>query len=183
MCAKTTVCSPPLKRFRMQAKIQAAFAESETMQSTIRRPWTALLLAAAICMAPLLPTVAAAGEEAAPPPDPTTSLEGSWLAEDLFGGGVIDNLRTVLEIGPDGQVSGNGGCNAIAGRAEIDGTMLRFSDIVSTQKLCVPAAMDQERKFFDALEAARGWSVDAARGKLLLQDRDGEQVAVFSRDG
>ena len=35
-----------------------------------------------------------------------TSPAGRWLAEDISGGGVIDNLQTVLEIAADGTVAG-----------------------------------------------------------------------------
>jgi len=36
---------------------------------------------------------------------------GSWLAEDIGGGGAIDRLQTTLEITADGKAFGSGGCN------------------------------------------------------------------------
>lgn len=111
-----------------------------------------------------------------------TSIHGSWLAEDLMGGGVIDRLRTVVEIDVDGRVSGSSGCNAIGGMAEITADTVRFDNLVSTQKMCVPAAMDQERKFFDVLAAARAWQVDVERQKLTLLDGTGSRIAIFARD-
>ena len=53
---------------------------------------------------------------------------GKWLAEDIRGGGgVIDNARTMIEITPDGRVSGSGGCNRVGGGAMVKGNDLRFS--------------------------------------------------------
>jgi putative lipoprotein len=44
---------------------------------------------------------------------------GRWLAENIRGGGVIDRLQTILEVGADGAVSGTGGCSVLRGRVII----------------------------------------------------------------
>lgn len=118
----------------------------------------------------------------APAPAPAQQgLAGRWLAEDIGGGGVIDRLQTVLEIAPDGQVSGSGGCNRIGGRASIRGQSISFGRLVSTNMACVPAAMNQEHKFLTTLETVRRWRIDAARGKLILIGRNGRPVMVLAR--
>jgi len=106
---------------------------------------------------------------------------GRWLAEDIRGGGVIDYLQTVLVIAPDGKVSGSGGCNSMGGSATIRGKSIRFGQIVSTMKACTPAAMNQERKFFDALKQVRTWRVDEPRQKLILGDGRGRPMLVLSK--
>lgn len=116
-----------------------------------------------------------------PPPPPARTPAGKWLAEDIGGGGVIDRLQTVLDIAPDGAVSGSGGCNRIAGRAEISGESISFGRLVSTRMACAPAAMNQEQRFLSALENARRWRIDSARGKLFLLDAGGAAVAVLAR--
>ncbi len=118
-------------------------------------------------------------ERAAVPPE---TPAGRWLAEDIGGGGVADRVQTVLELGPDGTVSGSGGCNALSGRAELSGAELTFGPLAATRKLCPPAIMDQEGKFLAALAETRSWKMDPERGKLLLLDGTGRTVAVFSRD-
>lgn len=130
---------------------------------------TALTIAALLAM-----TLHAVAQPAVPP-------AGRWLAEDISGGGVIDRLQTVLEIAGDGRISGTGGCNRIAGTARIKGARISFGPIVSTRMACPPAVMDQERKFLAALEKARRWHVDPARGKLALLGARGRPVVVFSR--
>ena len=109
--------------------------------------------------------------------------QGRWLAEDVLGGGVIDNVETVLEIGAGGEVSGSSGCNRISGSAKINGDGIAFGPIAATRKACVPAVGDQEQKFFKALGAARRWLVEAERGKLTLMDQDGAALIVLARQG
>jgi len=106
---------------------------------------------------------------------------GRWLAEDIRGGGGVDDLQSVLELGADGSVSGTGGCNRMAGQAEIDGERIAFGPLAATQMACVPAAMDQEAKFFAALADARSWRADEARDKLILLDAEGSEILVLAR--
>lgn len=107
--------------------------------------------------------------------------DGRWLAEDINGAGVIDNLQTVLELAPDGQVSGNGGCNRFGGTASIDGLALSFSDLFSTEMACAPAIMDQEGKFLAALRQVASYRLDNPRGKLILLDASGNEIVVLAR--
>jgi putative lipoprotein len=106
---------------------------------------------------------------------------GRWLAEDIRGGGVIDSLQTVLVLGADGGVGGSGGCNTMGGSAKISGDTIRFGQIVSTMMACTPAVMNQERKFFDALNDVRSWRVDGPRRKLILSDARGRPIIVLAK--
>jgi len=110
-------------------------------------------------------------------PAPPSAATGRWLAEDLLGGGVLDRLQTVLEIAPDGVVTGTGGCNRFNGRAKIEDDRIAFGPIASTKMACTPAAMDQEHKLHRVLEATRAFRVDAVQRKLLLFDSSGNQIA------
>lgn len=114
-------------------------------------------------------------------PAPGATPTGRWLAEDIRGGGVIDRLQTVLEIAPDGAVSGSGGCNRIFGRAAISGDSISFGRLASTRMACAPAAMNQEQKFLAALENVRRWRIDTGRGKLLLLDPGGATIVILAR--
>lgn len=101
--------------------------------------------------------------------------EGTWIVEDIRGGGVMDSLRTTLEIAPDGKVSGHGGCNGFGGSAEIDGNAIRFGPLFSTKMACAPAIMDQEQKFHDALADVTAWQIEET-GHLVLLDGNGEAL-------
>lgn len=113
------------------------------------------------------------GDGAAP------KIVGSWLAEDLGGGGVIDDLQSTLTVAADGSVNGNGGCNGFGGTATIDGDKVTFGPLAGTLMACAEAVMDQERRFYDALERSASFRVDEA-GKLILLDAGGSELARFS---
>lgn len=106
---------------------------------------------------------------------------GRWLAEDIRGGGVMDRLQSVLELAADGKVSGTGGCNRMSGSARINGSQIAFSPLASTRMACTPAAMNQESKFFAALDATRGWRIDQRQDKLVLLDAGGSPIMRLAR--
>lgn len=108
-------------------------------------------------------------------------LAGRWLAEDIRGGGVIDNLQTVLEIAADGSFSGSGGCNRMKGNSTISGDEITFGPIASTMMACAPAVSDQEEKFFAALGDVRAWRIDPAQNKLALLDEQGKAVILLAQ--
>lgn len=93
-------------------------------------------------------------------------LVGSWLAEDIAGRGVIDNLQSTLEIRDDGTYGGMAGCNHFTGTFSLSGAKITFGPAASTRKMCVPAVMDQEQKFLAALRTELSWDVEGS--KLIL---------------
>lgn len=109
-----------------------------------------------------------------------SSPVGRWLAEDIRGGGVIDNLQSVVEIAADGTVTGSGGCNRMRGQATISGTSITITPLASTMMACPPAIMDQEGKFMSALEAARSFRIDPQQRKLFLLDGTGQTILRLS---
>ena len=98
-------------------------------------------------------------------------LVGTWLAEDIGGGGVIDDLQSTLEIREDGTYGGMAGCNHFTGTFSLSGTKITFGPAASTRKMCVPAAMTQEQKFLEALGSELSWAVDGS--KLVLSKAEG----------
>lgn len=111
---------------------------------------------------------------------PVETPTGKWLAEDIRGGGVLDRVESVLELAPDGQVTGSGGCNRMSGRAEITGDRITFGPLLSTKMACAPAVMAQEDKFFAALNQAAAWRVDRAQHKLFLVDGAGQLLVTLA---
>ena len=117
---------------------------------------------------------------AAQPEEETVTLVGSWLAEDILGGGVVDNAQTTLTIAEDGAVSGRGGCNSYGGRAQIDGETIEFGQLVSTQMACAEALMNQEHNFFEALGRVASFRIDQQQRKLALLDAGGETLVLLA---
>ncbi len=84
-----------------------------------------------------------------------------------------------LQLAADSErVSGSGGCNRLMGGFQLGGEQLRFSRLASTQMACEPAAMAFERRFVEALEQVRRWSID--KRNLLLQNEQGRTLLLFT---
>lgn len=84
----------------------------------------------------------------------------TWLAEDIGGRGVVDNVQSRISISAAGEVSGSGGCNTLRGTVQLDGRGLAFGAIATTRKMCPPAVMEQESKFLHALDLTREFSME-----------------------
>ena len=65
--------------------------------------------------------------------------------------------------------------------ATIAGSNLSFKPAAATRMMCPPALMDQEQKFFSALERTRSYAIDADTGKLLLHDAAGKTIAQLAQ--
>ena len=111
-----------------------------------------------------------------------TIFDRTWLAEDIEQRGVIGTAQSTFRLGSDGKVSGLGACNNYFSTASVNGAKLQIGEIGSTRKLCPPAIMDQERKFFEALSKAAGFHFDGA-GKLYLVDTAGRALLRFAQAG
>lgn len=109
-----------------------------------------------------------------------SAIEGKdWLAEDIQGGGVIDNAQTTLTVADDGSVSGSAGCNRFMTKAVVKGDAVSFGPVTATYMQCPPALMTQERKFLDLLEKVRTYRIET--GKLVLIDESGQELAKLAR--
>lgn len=94
-----------------------------------------------------------------------------WLAEDIDGRGVIDNAQSTVEFVAADRIAGRAGCNQFSGNVKLDGTKIQVSPLISTKMACVPALMDQENRFLQALQAARSLKLEET--KLLVLDESG----------
>ena len=82
-----------------------------------------------------------------------------WLLEDLGGAGVMDYLQTTLQFDEANRISGQGGCNRYSATTQLSGEESESSFMVgavaSTRMMCTPAAMNQETRYFQALQSAQ----------------------------
>ncbi len=91
-----------------------------------------------------------AGDEA--PPD----LDGTaWKATEIGGRAVQEGVASTLRFGEQGSVSGGAGCNRFFGTLSLKGDRVSVGPLGSTRMMCAPPVMDQEQRFFQALEGAR----------------------------
>lgn len=123
-----------------------------------------------------------AGCAEAPKPAQQSAIVGPvWVAEDIAGGGIIDDSRITLQLGADGQASGRGGCNGYGGGYTLTGESLRFGPLAATQMACAEALMKQEQRYFDALAGTVRYAL-ADDGALLLTAADGRQILFRQED-
>lgn len=105
-------------------------------------------------------------------------LQGvTWIAEDIAGRGVIDNLQSTLRL-EQGRVAGRAGCNRYTGEVKIEGGTLRFGPMAATRMMCPPAVMDQEQRFLEALQSVTSYSF--AGSLLELRNASGHVVLKFA---
>jgi copper homeostasis protein (lipoprotein) len=84
--------------------------------------------------------------------------------------------RPSLTLNEDGRVSGFDGCNRMAGRYEVEGRSIGFSQMASTKMACIDG-MELELAFAGALDRARRFNVVGTH--LDLFGADGELLARF----
>lgn len=112
--------------------------------------------------------------------EPRVLLVGSvWVVEDIDGKGIIDRARLTLQFEDGGRITGLAGCNSYTGTFALSGEGLRIQTPAVTRKACAPALMQQEQRFFDALQAVERFDI-AADGALVL--RGGALRSILARD-
>ena len=105
----------------------------------------------------------------------------TWLAEDISGDGVIDNLQSTFTLDESGRLSGMAGCNRFNGQAKLEGTTMSVGPLATSRKMCPPAIMDQERKFLEALAKAKSFEIEDAFLRLL-GDEDVPLMRLVKKD-
>lgn len=116
---------------------------------------------------------------------PSVPLAGPTWRLTAFGEGdaqpVMDEPAATASFSEDGFVTGSGGCNRYRAPFERNGAALTISRIASTKRACAPLVMEQERRFFDALQPVEGLSL-AGRRLDLVNGRD-ERVLRLTAQG
>lgn len=125
-----------------------------------------------------LALVALAEPEAAGTPG-AADLVGDWTLADIGGAPAADGVETTLTLDDAAEATGRGGCNGFHGSYSLDGETFRFGAIASTRRACPGPQMEQETRFFAALDATRGFRVED--GQLLLLGETGDVLATLKR--
>jgi putative lipoprotein len=109
------------------------------------------------------------------PATPAGSLQGTeWRAQEIGGRSVLDMVQATLSIEAGGRISGSAGCNRYFGTASVKDGMIEVGPLGTTRMACMPAQMDQEKNFLDAIAKTRGFHVED--GRLVLLDDDGRTL-------
>jgi putative lipoprotein len=138
-----------------------------------------LRLSATVILMAILPGCSPTSSGQAPEGAPEL-VGATWVAEEIGGRGVLNNVRTTMTIDAASQVTGLGGCNSYSGPARLADETLRLGPIISTARGCLPATEDQERRFFSVLASARRYGF-TPEGKLVLYDERGSPLVRLRR--
>jgi putative lipoprotein len=106
------------------------------------------------------------------------ALAGTWT---LGGGaeGVVAGGGPSVTFAEAGEARGSGGCNSFRASYSVEGGGVHFGPIAATRRACPPAIMQEETRFFAALEATRGARVED--GTLHLLDATGATLLSLER--
>ena len=93
-----------------------------------------------------------------------------WGLEEIDGSGVADNVQSTLRFERNDRIIGWGGCNRYFTGLRSTGNGIKLGPIGSTRRICPPVVMDQEDRFFEALENARAIRIE---GPYLMIECEG----------
>ena len=102
-----------------------------------------------------------------------------WALEEIDGRAVVDRVQSTLRFQENDRIVGWGGCNRYYAAVRSGFNYFEVGPIGSTRRICPPVVMEQEERFFAALQKARGIRME---GDELVIDSEGiEKPLKFSR--
>jgi heat shock protein HslJ len=87
----------------------------------------------------------------------------------------VTNDKVTLVFGPNGKISGFGGCNTYSGDYVQKRDRLTLSNLTFTERACLPAN-DEETKFFEVLGKVDRFDVDTSKTQLTLSYPQGKLI-------
>ena len=109
--------------------------------------------------------------------DVNTLFETEWVLEDLGGRGVEDRVQSTIIFKTKDRIVGWGGCNRYFSGFRSYGGNFRIGPIGSTRRVCPTVVMDQETRFFRALDKAN--RINREGSYLLIHCDDMEKPLRF----
>ena len=100
-----------------------------------------------------------------------------WIGERPL----IDNSHLTLTLDAEGRAYGSAGCNHWFGPYQLQDQQLSFGQLGSTRKLCPPALMEQEARFFEALSQVQRWDFSPLE-QLRLWPAEGKPLRLWPED-
>ena len=102
-----------------------------------------------------------------------------WVLEEIGGSEVIDRVQSTIRFQGNDRIVGWGGCNRYFATVRSGFNFFKVSPIGSTRRICPPVVMDQEARFFVALQKAR--SIRMEGDNLVIDSEATEKPLKFGR--
>lgn len=108
-----------------------------------------------------------------------TLADTEWQLETINGVNVIEGSDVTLAFDAQGNITGSSGCNTFGGTYAVDGEILTFGEIETTERACVEAELnEQEAVYYAALNSVNSYELtDAA---LILTYGDDDEQLIFT---
>ena len=78
-----------------------------------------------------------------------------WVLEEIDGNAVVDRVQSTLRFQGNDRIVGWGGCNRYFAYVRSGRDFIKVGPIDSTRRICPQVVMQQEERFFNALQKAR----------------------------
>ena len=101
-----------------------------------------------------------------------------WIGERPL----MDYSHLTVTFDEGGRAYGNGGCNHWFAPYTLDGDKLSFGGVGSTRKACAPALMEQEQRFFEALQTVQRWDISPIE-QVRFWPEQGKPLRLWSEEG
>ncbi len=106
----------------------------------------------------------------------------SYVVEWIGERPLMDYAHLTVTLGADGRAYGSGGCNHWFAPYTLDGDSLSFGKIGSTRKLCAEALMEQEHRFFQALQGVQRWDISPI-AQTRFWPTEGAPIRLWLEEG
>ena len=102
-----------------------------------------------------------------------------WALVKIDGRAMIDRVQSTIRFQENNRIVGWGGCNRYFATVRSGFDYLEVGPIGSTRRICPPVVMEQEERFFAALQKAR--SIRMEGDDLLIDIAGSEKPLKFGR--
>ena len=101
-----------------------------------------------------------------------------WIGERPL----MDYSHLTVTFDEGGRAYGNGGCNHWFAPYTLDGHKLSFGGVGSTREACAPALMEQEQRFFEALQTVQRWDISPIE-QVRFWPAEGKPLRLWPEEG
>jgi heat shock protein HslJ len=92
----------------------------------------------------------------------------------------LPNVETSIKFEPNGQISGNVGCNTFGGTYKVNGDKINFSSMMSTMMYC-EATSTQEQALLSVLSDGANLQIHLDDNTLTITSADGASEVKLAR--
>jgi putative lipoprotein len=102
-----------------------------------------------------------------------------WVLKEIDGDAVLDRVQSTIRFQGNDRIAGWGGCNRYFANLRSGRDFFRLGPIGSTRRICPPVVMQQEERFFNALQKSR--SIRMEGDQLVIDSEATREPLRFGR--